>query len=77
MVLLPNFLYVLWHAPVYLPLRIVKSILALLNSFVWGAARHKLSWQTLKNPPELGSAALPDFNLYYLAAQLSHFFYLD
>lgn len=54
MVLLPKFLYVFWHSPVYLPLRVFKSIEALLNSFVWGTKRHKLSWQTLKNPTELG-----------------------
>lgn len=77
MVLLPKFLYVLLHAPIYLPLRIFKTIEAILNSFVWGSSRHKLSWQTLKNPTDLGGAALPDFNLYYLAAQLSHFFHLD
>lgn len=77
MVLLPKFLYVLRHAAAYIPLRIFKSIEALLNSFLWGTTRHKLSWQTLKNATELGGAALPDFNLYYLAAQLSHFFFLD
>lgn len=59
------------------PLRFFKSIEAILNSFVWGAARHKLSWQALKNPTDFGGASLPDFILYYLAAQLSHFFYLD
>lgn len=76
MILLPKFLYILWHAMVYLPLRIFKSIKTILNSFVWGKTRHKLSWQVLKNPTELGGTALPDFNLYCLVAQLSHFFYL-
>lgn len=33
MVILPKFLYVLWHAPGYIPLRIFKSIKAILNSF--------------------------------------------
>lgn len=44
MILLPKFLHVLWHASVYLPLRLFKSIEAILNSFVWGTARLKLSW---------------------------------
>lgn len=77
MALLPKFLYVLWHAPAYIPLRIFKSLEATLNSFVWGNTRHKLSWRALKNPMDLGGTVLPDFNLFYLAAQLSNFFYLD
>lgn len=77
MIILPKFLYVLWHALGYLPLRIFKSIEAILNSFVWGMNRHKLSWQVLKNPTDLGGTALPDFNLYYLAAPLSHLYYID
>lgn len=77
MILLPKFLYVFWHAPVYIPLRFFKTIEVILNTFVWGKARHKLSWQVLKNPTDLGGTALPDYNLYYLAAQLSHFFHID
>lgn len=72
MVLLPKILYVLWHTPVYLPLKHFKSLKALLKPFVWGANRHKLACQTLKNPTDLGGTALPDFNLYYIASQLSH-----
>lgn len=62
---------------VYADMQIFKSLEAILNSFVWGKTRRKLSRQVLKNPIDLGGTALPDFNLYYLAAQLSHFFYLD
>lgn len=43
---------------------------------MWGPCRHKLAWNTLKNPASSGGAALPDFHSYYIAAQLSHFYYI-
>lgn len=50
---------------------------SILNFFVWGNSRHKLSWLVLKNPTDLGGTAFPDHNVYYLAAQFSHFYYFD
>lgn len=44
----------------------------ILKTFVWGKSRYKLPWNKLKNPTDLGGAALPNFNLYYIAAQLFH-----
>lgn len=77
MVLLPKILYILWHIPVYLPLKYFKSFEALLKPFVWDSNRHKLAWWTLKNPTDLGGTALPDLNLYYIASQLSQLFHID
>lgn len=50
---------------------------AILKPFVWGTNRHKLPWRTLKNPTDLRSVALPDFNLYYIVAQLSQLYPID
>lgn len=72
MVLLPKILYILWHSPVYLPLKYFKSLEGLLKPFVWGTNIHKLAWWILKNPTDLGGTAFPDFNLYYIASQLHH-----
>lgn len=47
-----------------------KAIEVIFKSFVCGKSRHKLPWNKLKNPTDLGGAALPDFNLYYIAGQL-------
>lgn len=58
-------------------LNIFKIMDSILNSFVWGNSQHKVSWRVLKKPTELGGAALPDLHAYYLASQLSHFFYFD
>lgn len=67
-------LYIFWHSPVYLPLKILKTINSILKTFAWGTTgRHKLPWLMLKNPITLGGAALPDIILYYIAAQLSHY----
>lgn len=77
MVLLPKILYVLWHTPVYLPLKYFKSLEALLKPFVWGKSRHKISWQTLKNSTDMGGTALPDLYHYYIASQLSQLFHIN
>lgn len=77
MVLLPKILYMIWHSPVYLVLRHFKLIETLLKPFVWGNTRHKLPWHKLKNPTDLAGTTLSDFNLYYLAAQLSQIFHID
>lgn len=75
--MLPKILYIVWHLPVYLPVKHFKSMEALLKPFTWGDSRHKLLWHKLKNPTDLRGAVLPDFNLYYVAAQMSHLFHID
>lgn len=77
MILLPKILYMLWHTPIYIPLKYFKLMEALLKTFVWGNNRHKLAWKVLKNPTDLGGTALPDFNLYYLAFQLSQLYHIN
>ena len=77
MVLLPKLLYILWHTPTYLHLKYFKSLEALLKPFIWGSGRHKLAWQAVKNPTDMGGMALPDLNLYYIAAQLSQLYHID
>lgn len=77
MILLPKLLYLFWHSPLYIPAHIFRSLESILNTFVWGSSRHKLSWQTLKHPIHLGGTALPDLALYYIASQLSHLYYLN
>lgn len=77
MILLPKPLYLFWHAPLYIPTRSFKSMESILNMFVWGPSRHKLSWRVLKCPVHLGGTALPDLAQYYVASQLFHFFYFN
>lgn len=77
MVLLPKLLYIFWQSPIHLPQCIFKAMESILNTFVWGSSHHKLSWKVLKCPTDLGGTALPDLYIYYIAAQLSHFFHLN
>lgn len=77
MVLLPKILYMIWHSPIYLVLRHFKLMEAIIKPFVWGNKRHKIAWQKLKNPTDLAGMAVPDFNIYYIAAQLSQLFHVD
>lgn len=57
-------------------LRHFKSLEVLLKMFIWANSRHKLSWGKLKNPTDLGGTALPDLNMYHLAAQISQLFHI-
>lgn len=50
MILLTKFLYMFWHSPVLLPLKICKTIRTIFNTFIWASGRHKLHWLILKNP---------------------------
>lgn len=77
MILLPKILYILWHTPTYIPLKHFKIMESLLKPFVWGKNRHKIAWQTLKNPTDMGGTALPDLNHYYIASQLSQLYHID
>lgn len=51
--LLPKILYMMWQAPLYIPLTFFKTLDSILNSFIWGNGWHKLAWKTLKNPTTL------------------------
>lgn len=66
----------IFHSPLAFPCILTSEIFvdAILNSFVWGNIS---KWQTLENPTDIGVTALPDFNLYYNAAQLSHLHHID
>lgn len=77
MILLPKLLYTFWKGPLHLPPHIYKYMESILNTFIWGFSRHKLSWRALKCPTDLGGTALPDLSLYYIASQVSHFFYFN
>lgn len=66
-----------WHAPLYIPLKVFKQMEAILNSFVWGNGRHKLARHVLKNPTDRGGVSFPDLQDYYLAAQLSHIYHFN
>lgn len=77
MILLPKMLYMIWHAPLYIPLKIFRQMEAILNSFVWGYSRHKLAWHILKKPTSMVGSSLPDLQDYYLASQLSYLYYFN
>lgn len=77
MIILPKLLYIFWQAPLYIPQRIFKSMESILNTFIWGPSRRKLPWWVLKCPVDLGGAAVPGLFTYYIASQLSHFFYIN
>lgn len=64
--LLPAFLYVLQHSPVWISRKVFRLINSNLLSFVWGRRRSCFRLTVLE------ALACPDLHKYYLAAQLTH-----
>lgn len=69
MIYLPRFLYLFWHAPIYIPQKLFTEINKLLSSFLWGA---RVSLDTFFLPIWAGGLALLNLQCYYLASQLTH-----
>lgn len=61
-----------------LPLPIPKVDLCkwqtILNKFIWGNKRHRISHKTMRLPRCRGSLGVPDIQLYFEAAQLANVF---
>ncbi|OCT69749.1 hypothetical protein XELAEV_18036673mg [Xenopus laevis] len=66
MTILPKILYMLSHSPVAIPSSFFQSLDKLMGPFIWGEGRPRLRLGILKR-----SAALPDFQLYFLATHIA------
>lgn len=66
---LPRFNYLFQSLPCYLNKTFFQSINKLINSFIWKKSTPRISLKTLTKSKEKGGLGLPDFQLYYWAAQ--------
>ncbi|OCT55247.1 hypothetical protein XELAEV_18003557mg, partial [Xenopus laevis] len=71
MIIAPKLLYLLWHATTRVQGSFFVELASAFRRFVWGSSRNRLALATLYRPKDLGGMALPDMQMYFLAAQLS------
>lgn len=66
---LPRFNYLFQSLPCYLNKPFFQSINKIISSFIWKNSTPRISLKTLTKSKEKGGLGLPDFQLYYWAAQ--------
>ncbi len=66
---LPKFLYLFQVLPTPIPKAFFKNLDRLISRFLWNGKVPRVKLKTLRRPTEQGGLNLPDFQLYYLAAQ--------
>ena len=54
----------------WIPRAIFRELDSLSTAFIWGSGRRRVALQILQRPTREGGMAVPDFESYYLAAQL-------
>lgn len=72
MIWMPQILYLLHNAPVWLPQRFFYKINGMFRSLIWGKRPARIRLQALQLAKDEGGLAVPDPAVYYLAAQLQH-----
>ena len=73
MVALPQLLYFFGTLPLWIPRAIFRELDSIYTAFIWGSGRRRVALRTLQRPTADGGIAVPDFEAYYLAAQLQWF----
>lgn len=67
---LPKFLYLFQCVPIFLPKSFFHSLDSLISQFIWNKHTPRLKKEILQKPKNLGGLALPNFLLYYWAANI-------
>ena len=70
MAILPKFLFLFQSIPLKCPASLFKTIDSLISKFIWSFKHVRIKLSKLKAPFEKGGINLPDFKLYYNAAQI-------
>lgn len=67
---LPRLLYYFRTLPIWVLGSVFRQLRSMAVGFIWGSARRRVAMATMIHPRADGGLAVPDFELYYLAAQL-------
>ena len=70
MVMLPRLLYYFSNLPLILPPKLFRTLDSLLLELIWGSGRRRVALDKLRLPTSEGGLGAPNFEWYYLAAQL-------
>ncbi|XP_073497707.1 exosome complex component RRP46 isoform X1 [Phyllobates terribilis] len=73
MILMPKLLYVLHNAPMWISKKRFKSLNVMIRALVWGKKQARIRLEILQRPKDEGGLALPNPEMYFLAAQSQHF----
>lgn len=68
--LLPRFLYLFQTLPISIPTKFFKKLEGVISRFIWRGKVPRIKIKTLYNTPHHGGLKLPNFELFYWAAQL-------
>lgn len=69
---MPQLLYVLHNASVWLPQRYFYLINRVFRELIWGRGHARIKLETLQQAKDEGGLAVPNPFIYFLAAQLQH-----
>lgn len=72
MIWMPQILYLLHNAPIWVPQRFFYKLNSLFRRLIWGKSVARIKLQALQMAKDEGGLAVPDPALYFLAAQLQH-----
>lgn len=72
MVWMPQMLYLSHNCPIWLMLRLFKTINAVFRDFVWRGGKLRIRFEVLQQPIDKGGIAIPNVRLYFIASQLQH-----
>lgn len=70
MMILPKFLYFFQCLPVFIPGSFFKNLDSVISSYIWNGKPPRLRKDFLQKPKYNGGLALPNFKMYYWAANL-------
>lgn len=72
---LPKFLYLFQCIPIFLPKHFFHSLDSVISQFIWNKSTPRIKKDILQKPKQLGGLALPNFLLYYWAANIRTILY--
>lgn len=67
---LPKFLYLFQCVPVFIPKSFFDKLDSLISSYIWNGKLPRIRKEYLRNNKRLGGLGLPNFRLYYWAANI-------
>lgn len=73
MVAMPQLLYILHNAPMWIPVPFFRKINSLFRELIWRKKRARVRLETLQRGKSDGGLAVPNAWLYFLASQMQHF----
>uniref|UniRef100_A0A3P8TZR2 Reverse transcriptase zinc-binding domain-containing protein n=1 Tax=Amphiprion percula TaxID=161767 RepID=A0A3P8TZR2_AMPPE len=73
--ILPKFLYLFQSVPVFIPKSYFDTLDSIISSYIWKGKRPRVSRTHLQKSKPNGGLALPNFRLYYWAANIRSLLY--